>query len=278
MIKRIYIAIILVFIAQISISKSISNEMYELNKEEEKKKKKKRKKNAKPSLNATFVFDEPKKSTGADLNATESGENNVDALDNKEHVEPETTDRSTTWGLNNINATTESAESNLSDYHVAQKGESIYTIARKYNISVANLILLNKLSSTGINEGQKIVLKGNTTSTAGKVAVVSQEVTTAIEKTETKPQQKESTQNRISSQTVLIGCYAVVNESDAIVLTNRLKEKGYDSGYFYIPNYEEEGKKMYRVFTGPYPDQKSARVILAEIQKFREKAYIFKVR
>lgn len=50
-----------------------------------------------------------------------------------------------------------------SDYHIVQKGETLYAISRKYNIAVEELIRLNNMNSTGINEGQKILIAAKAT-------------------------------------------------------------------------------------------------------------------
>jgi LysM repeat protein len=47
------------------------------------------------------------------------------------------------------------------NYHIVQKGETLYAVSRKYNVSVEDLIRFNNMSSTSINEGQKLLLKPN---------------------------------------------------------------------------------------------------------------------
>lgn len=47
-----------------------------------------------------------------------------------------------------------------SKFHIVQKGETLYAISRKYNVAVEELIVLNNMSSTGINEGQRIIVSG----------------------------------------------------------------------------------------------------------------------
>lgn len=45
-------------------------------------------------------------------------------------------------------------------YHIVQKGETLYKIAKNYNISVEELMKLNSLSETSIIfAGQKIKVK-----------------------------------------------------------------------------------------------------------------------
>ncbi len=52
-----------------------------------------------------------------------------------------------------------------SKFHIVQKGETLYAISRKYNVTVEELIVLNSMSSTGINEGQKIIVSSEATTT-----------------------------------------------------------------------------------------------------------------
>jgi LysM repeat protein len=50
-------------------------------------------------------------------------------------------------------------------FHTVEKGETLYAISRKYNVPVEELIVLNNLSSTAINTGQRIIVSGETTAT-----------------------------------------------------------------------------------------------------------------
>ena len=43
-----------------------------------------------------------------------------------------------------------------SDYHTVTSGESLYTIAKKYGVSVKELREMNKLNGNKIQKGQKI--------------------------------------------------------------------------------------------------------------------------
>lgn len=47
----------------------------------------------------------------------------------------------------------------LSEKHMVQKGETLYSIAKKYNLSVENLMLWNSLSQSDLSEGQTLLLK-----------------------------------------------------------------------------------------------------------------------
>lgn len=48
--------------------------------------------------------------------------------------------------------------------HIVQKGETLFGISKKYEISVSDLILFNQLSSSGVIENQKLHLKPPSTS------------------------------------------------------------------------------------------------------------------
>jgi hypothetical protein len=82
----------------------------------------------------------------------------------------------------------------------------------------------------------------------------------------------------ITPEDIFIGCYAVAEEKDAIAKMHFLREKGYNASYFFIPDYVLNGKKLYRVFAGPFSNSTNAKTALAEIQKFRAQAYIFRVK
>ena len=45
------------------------------------------------------------------------------------------------------------------DYHVVEKGETLYAISRKYNISVSDLKSKNNLSSSVLSIGQNLIVK-----------------------------------------------------------------------------------------------------------------------
>lgn len=219
---------------------------------EKTKKNKKRKKSSRGSIESAMIFEEPKVAVKAEDSET------LNAVE--EIVESATEEAETVSYMPPAEPTIV-----VPNEHFTQKGESLYSIARKYNLPVAQLILLNNLSSTEIKEGQKVVLKGEPATTKAAPAVNESRIPL-------------NDDERMASLTVLIGCYAVAAESAAVAKANFLKEKGFNSGYFFIPDYEPEGKKLFRVYAGPFPDQKTAKASLAEIQKFRETAYIFKVR
>ena len=75
----------------------------------------------------------------------------------------------------------------------------------------------------------------------------------------------------------LIGCYAIVREEEAQQLLDNLRSRNFMADYLYIPHYEPDGKRMFRVFVGPYADMDSATTVLAEVRQLIPRAYIVKM-
>ena len=277
MTKRLFAIILLFFILQVNF---ISPAFGKGDIKEKPKKQKKRKKKSDGSIGSAMIFEAPKPAQAADSLVTISEEILTEQV--VESAEPVL--NATPEVLEEVIEKTEvaiSEEENkpyeLPAEHLTQKGENLYSIARKYKMPVADLILLNNLSSTEIKEGQKIALTGNL-ATAKKENNIPAQQTVAAESKAQVVGSNTSSSNNISPQDIFIGCYAVAEEKAAIVKTNFLKEKGYSASYFFIPDYVLNGKKLFRVFAGPFSNQKEAKIALAEIQKFRETAYIFRVR
>ncbi len=275
--KKFYALVLLIFMLQVNF---ISPAFGKDDIKEKPKKQKKRKKKSGGSIESAMIFEAPKTAQVVDSVVIVSEENVKEQV--TESTEP-VLNLMPEFSQDAIEKTevVVSEEANkpytLPAEHLAQKNENLYSIARKYNIPVADLILLNNLSSTEIKEGQKIVLTGNLATAKKENSLPAQQAVAAESKAQAVDDNTNNS-NNISPQDVFIGCYAVAEEKAAIAKTNFLKEKGYNAGYFYIPDYVLNGKKLYRVYAGPFSDQKTAKLALAEIQKFRETAYIFKVR
>ena len=47
------------------------------------------------------------------------------------------------------------------NYHIVIKGETIYSISKKYNLSIEEITFINKLESNILSIGQKIYLEEN---------------------------------------------------------------------------------------------------------------------
>ena len=58
------------------------------------------------------------------------------------------------FSFNNIFSQTE-------NFHIVKKGETLYSLSKKFNISVQKLKELNNLSNTSLSIGQKIIYKIN---------------------------------------------------------------------------------------------------------------------
>lgn len=69
---------------------------------------------------------------------------------------------------------------------------------------------------------------------------------------------------------------AVDTESDAQNRAKRLKAKGFQSSYLYIPDYIPQGLKLYRVFIGPFSTEEAARS--AQKNYDQSDAYIFSIK
>lgn len=82
----------------------------------------------------------------------------------------------------------------------------------------------------------------------------------------------------LAPQSSLIICYAVPNEADARALSASIKNRGYGAGYFWIPDYEPEGKKLFRVYAGPYRNKESALAGLVELKKIFRDAYYYQLK
>lgn len=57
--------------------------------------------------------------------------------------------------------TLESMKKDLSFFHTVQKGETLFSISKKYNIRVDALQFLNNLTGTGLEVGQKLIINPN---------------------------------------------------------------------------------------------------------------------
>ncbi len=67
---------------------------------------------------------------------------------------------STTPGQTKVQKTTPASTRNAT-YHIVQRGETLYSISRKYNTTVTRLKELNNLTSDYIAAGQKLIVEGS---------------------------------------------------------------------------------------------------------------------
>lgn len=81
-------------------------------------------------------------------------------LVSKNSTQPKTNkDKSNPSKKSNKTKSTTTSKPNQTVTHVVQKGETLYRISKKYNVSVDRLKKLNKLESNSISIGQKLIIK-----------------------------------------------------------------------------------------------------------------------
>jgi cell division septation protein DedD len=120
--------------------------------------------------------------------------------------------------------------------------------------------------------------KGVKENQASEVVSIEKEVTPVSPEPE--PISKSSVlkqQNSISntfSGAYLIGCYAVSEEKKAKQLVSVLRSKNFEAGYFFIPDYEPSGSRMYRVYIGPFLSRDLALQELSNTKQYIKEAYI----
>jgi len=57
----------------------------------------------------------------------------------------------------------------------------------------------------------------------------------------------------------------------------KLMDIGFNSGFYWIPDYHDSEKQLYKVFVGPYTTRSDAEDMLQAVKKIREEAYIMKL-
>lgn len=57
--------------------------------------------------------------------------------------------------------TSNNTDSNIDNYYIVKKGDSLYSIGKKYGLSVEYLKNINNLTSNNLTVGQKLILKDN---------------------------------------------------------------------------------------------------------------------
>jgi cell division septation protein DedD len=100
-------------------------------------------------------------------------------------------------------------------------------------------------------------------------------------KVETKPvaePKKPAADGKLPTPSFLVVCTAMAKETDAKAFMIKLASEGYEAGYLWIPDYEPEGKKLYRVYVGPFDNKEEAQDILPEIKTAYKFAYILNLK
>ena len=98
----------------------------------------------------------------------------------------------------------------------------------------------------------------------------------------TQPAQNQTSSNPVKpkltsgSRLVVIG--AVIKEADAKAMADSIKAKGYPAGYFWIQDYEPNGRPMYRVYAGPYTATAAAKDVLPQLKGIYSNAYYYEIK
>jgi cell division septation protein DedD len=107
---------------------------------------------------------------------------------------------------------------------------------------------------------------------------VKKQLTEQPEKVTAKKNTQNETITLLAAGTNLVICAAVAKETEAQNMANVLKAKGFKAGYLWIPDYEKEGKKLFRLFTGPYTSRKEAMENMAGIKQIYPTAYYYEIK
>ncbi len=142
-----------------------------------------------------------------------------------------------------------------------------FGVGYKWRLGTSNLQLMIKYNEKGVKENQ-----------ASEVVSIEKEVTPVSPEPEpisvsSLPKQQNSISNTFSGA-YLIGCYAVSEEEKAKQLANVLRAKNFEAGYFFIPDYEPSGSRMYRVYIGPFLSRDLALQELSNTKQYIKEAYI----
>lgn len=76
-----------------------------------------------------------------------------------------------------------------------------------------------------------------------------------------------------------VACYAVKDENAAVEKVNSLKEKGFESSYYWIPDFVPGGASYFKVVIGPFSTRKEAIQKLTPVQERAEfDAYVLELK
>lgn len=109
-------------------------------------------------------------------------------------------------------------------YHTVNKGETLYAISRKYNVPVEKLIVLNKMASTGIEEGQKLIISIETKSSVTSNNELKAEEKKPIIAEVKAPVTKIETENTepIKTRTESLDQYHIVQKNETLYAISRM--------------------------------------------------------
>lgn len=75
----------------------------------------------------------------------------------------------------------------------------------------------------------------------------------------------------------IISHSAYKTEQAADKTKSKLMDMGFNSGYYWIPDYHDRNKQLFKVFVGPYQTRKDAEDMLKAVKKIQEDAYVVKL-
>ena len=135
--------------------------------------------------------------------------------------------------------------------------------------------------TSAITPGSDTTVKGVTDTSAGKdIDSASVDSTAKKMDTTTKNTEPEEDINKwgLRRPCFVISHSAYTKEPSAEKVTEKLFDMGFNSGYYWIPDYKPGGKKLFKVYVGPYQTRKDAKAMLSAVKKIQPDAYITKVK
>jgi cell division septation protein DedD len=90
--------------------------------------------------------------------------------------------------------------------------------------------------------------------------------------------EKPAANGKLPTPSFLVVCTAMAKETDAKAFMMKLASEGYEAGSLWIPDYEPQGKKLYRVYVGPFDTKEEAQDILPDIKTDYKFAYLLNLK
>lgn len=91
------------------------------------------------------------------------------------------------------------------------------------------------------------------------------------------PKKQEANKWGLKLPCFVISHSAYSTEDQAQKIKSELAQKGFRSGYYYIPDFEKGGKPLYKVYVGPFDTRNDAEKLLASVKKEQKGAYVWEV-
>lgn len=90
-------------------------------------------------------------------------------------------------------------------------------------------------------------------------------------------QKKAAGNGKLSTPCWIISFASISSENKASKEVKNLVDKGYLSGYYWIPDYDASGKRLFKVYVGPFASKAEGREKLQAIQSLSPTAYLMKL-